>query len=141
MKKTLATIASAFIMITSMSAFAIEKSSPLKHAASATAVSDYLQATTRGTTTQEDLFADSFAYSNTANGDSFDKKAYTDFLKAHQAIQFDCETSYTILDETGKTCIAKATMKFDNFTRVDYITLQQGSEGWKVSKVVTSYAK
>ncbi|WP_437921521.1 nuclear transport factor 2 family protein [Sphingobacterium sp. LRF_L2] len=140
MKKTLTTIAAAFIMISSFSAFAAENANPLKNVESDKIVTTYLEATTLGTVElNKFLFADDFEYSNTANGDSFNKKQYTNFLKAHKGVKFDCETTYEILDQSGQACVAKATMKFANFTRVDYITLNQSAEGWKVSKVVTGY--
>ncbi len=54
--------------------------------------------------------------------------------------KYDCKSSYEILSQDGKVCVAKATMAFDNFSRVDYITLNQGKDGWKVSKVETTYS-
>ncbi|WDF69454.1 nuclear transport factor 2 family protein [Sphingobacterium oryzagri] len=142
MKKTLTTIAATVLMIATLSSFAAENFNPLKHVATAKILTTYLEATTLGSTDlNKFLFADDFEYRNSANGDSFNKKEYTAFLKAHKGIQFDCETTYEILDESGQACVAKATMKFENFTRVDYITLNQSEEGWKVSKVVTSYPK
>lgn len=100
----------------------------------------YLEATTLGSVElNKFLFADDFQYNNTANNDHFNKKQYTSFLKAHKGVKFDCTTAYEILDQTGNTCLAKATMTFKNFTRVDYMTLSHGEDGWKVSKVVTTY--
>ena len=61
------------------------------------------------------------------------------FLKNTKGCKFDCHTKSQILDETGKSCVAKATMKFNHFTRVDYITLNKTIDGWKVSKVVSTY--
>lgn len=140
MKKTLTTIATALLMIASFSSFAAENFNPLKNVATAKILNTYLEATTLGSTDLNNfLFADDFEYRNSANGDKFNKKQYSTFLKAHKGVQFDCETTYEILDESGQACVAKATMKFSNFTRVDYITLNQTKEGWKVSKVVTSY--
>ena len=140
MKKTLTTIATAFIMIASFSSFAAEKTNPLKNVASRSVVNSYLAATTIGATElNRFIFADDFQYSNAANGDQFNKKQYTNFLKAHEGVQFDCKTNYEVLDESGQACIAKATMEFEKFTRVDYITLNKTQDGWKVSKVVTTY--
>ncbi|TYP94134.1 putative lumazine-binding protein [Sphingobacterium allocomposti] len=140
MKKTLTTLAAALIMITSFSSFAAGNANPLKNVASAKVVTVYLEAITLGSVElNKFLFSDDFEYRNTANNDSFTKKQYTDFLKSHKGVKFDCETRYEILDQTGQTCIAKATMTFSNFTRVDYITLNQSADGWKVSKVVTTY--
>ncbi|MFD1772294.1 nuclear transport factor 2 family protein [Sphingobacterium suaedae] len=140
MKKIVTSIAAALIMITSLNAFAAEKANPLKNVESAKIITTYLEATTLGSVDMNKfLFSEDFEYRNTANGDTFGKKEYTKFLKAHKGITFDCETAYEILDQSGQACVAKATMKFANFTRVDYITLDQTEDGWKVSKVVTSY--
>jgi len=140
MKKTLATIATGVIMISSLASFAAEKTNPLKDAASAKIISTYLESSTIGSVElNKYLFAEDFQYSNSANNDTFNKKEYTAFLKAHKGVNYDCKTSYEILDESGQACIAKATIVFENFTRVDYITLNQEQDGWKVSKVVTTY--
>ncbi|QBQ42878.1 hypothetical protein E2P86_17735 [Sphingobacterium psychroaquaticum] len=140
MKRTVTTLAAAFIMIASFSSFAAEKANPLKNLDSKNIVLSYVAAATSGNTTlNKHLFADDFAYSNTANGDNFSKKQYSAFLKATKGLKYDCKTSYEILDEAGQTCIAKTTMKFDNFTRVDYITLSKSQDGWQVSKVLTTY--
>lgn len=140
MKRTLTTIATALLMITSFSAFAINKNNPLKKFDSASIVTIYLESAALGNPTlNKFIFADNFEYQNTANNDSFNKKQYLKFLKESEGAKFNCETTYEILDQSGKTCIAKASMKFKQFTRVDYITLNQSEDGWKVSKVVTTY--
>ncbi len=140
MKKTLTTIATALIMIASFSSFAAEKYNPLKNMDSKEIVGSYLEATTLGSVDlNKFLFADDFEYRNVNNKGVAKKKAYTDFLKANKGVKFDCKTSYEILDQSGEVCVAKATMKFDTFTRVDLITLNHDEDGWKVSSVTTSY--
>lgn len=140
MKKIFATIAAAIMMMTTFSSFASEKTNPLKHVASTKVITAYLGATTLGSIDLNDfLFADDFQYRNSIKTDSYSKKAYTKFLKAHKGVTFDCTTNYEILDQSGQACVAKATMVFKNFTRVDYITLNQDQDGWKISKVVTTY--
>ncbi|TYR31763.1 hypothetical protein FXV77_20230 [Sphingobacterium phlebotomi] len=100
----------------------------------------YLEAVTVGSIDlNKFLFADDFQYSNVNNNDRAGKKEYIKFLKANKGNKYDCRSSYEILSQDGKVCVAKATMAFDNFTRVDYITLNQGKDGWKVSKVETTY--
>ncbi|MGN0001850.1 MAG: hypothetical protein ACI35V_00315 [Sphingobacterium composti] len=140
MKTKLSTIATAFLMIISLSSFALPKVNPLKNMDTKAIVLTYIEATTLGSDMYNKyLLTEDFEYSNTANKDSYNKKAYLKFLKATKGLKFNAETTYEILDETGKTCIAKATSSFGNFTRVDHITLNKTVEGWKVSKVVTTY--
>jgi len=140
MRTTLKTIAAALIMVTSLSSFASEKANPLKDVESSMILSTYLEAVTVGSIDlNKFLFADDFQYSNVNNNDRASKKEYIKHLKANKGMQYDCESTYEILSQDGKVCMAKATMTFDNFTRVDYITLNQGKDGWKVSKVETTY--
>ncbi|KGE13608.1 nuclear transport factor 2 family protein [Sphingobacterium deserti] len=143
MKTTCITIATALIiMMISLNGFSAIAANPLKDVTSAKVITTYLEATTLGSTDMNNfLFADDFEYRNTVNGDRFTKKAYSNFLKSHKGIKFDCQTTYEILDQSGQACVAKATMQFKNFTRIDYITLCQTQDGWKVTKVVTSYPK
>ena len=136
MKKTVSTFATALLMIISLSSYA----NPLKEKDSKVIITSYVEAISLGSDIYNKyLFCDDFEYSNTANKDKFNKKQYLKFLKDTKGCQFDCKTDYQLLDESGKSCVAKATMKFAHFTRVDYITLYKTSDGWKVSKVVTTY--
>lgn len=140
MKTTVITLATVCIMMTSISSFATEKINPLKDYNSVNIVATYLHAVTTGNITfNKFLFADDFEYRNTANNVCYNKKAYSNFLKKNEDLKFNCETMYEILDECGKACVAKVTMKFPTFIRLDYITLNHGQDGWKVSKVVTTY--
>src|SRR5690606_5565960 len=127
MKTTLKTIAAALIMVTSLSSFASEKANPLKNVESDMVIGSYVDAVTVGSIDlNKFLFADDFQYRNLSNNDRAGKKEYIKFLKANKGMQYNCESSYKILSLDGKVCGAKATMAFDNFTRVDYITLNQG---------------
>ncbi|MFD1768733.1 nuclear transport factor 2 family protein [Sphingobacterium suaedae] len=142
MKNVINSIALAVMMLLSFSASATEPLNPLKDVTSTKILTTYLEATTLGSVDlNKFLFSEDFEYRNSANGDRFNKKEYTAFLKAHKGVKYDCKTSYEILDQTGQACMAKATMNFGHFTRIDYITLSQTEDGWKVSKVVTTYPK
>lgn len=138
MKLTITTIATAFIMMLSFNSFA--STNPLRNLSTAKIVKTYLEVATSGSADlNKYLFADDFQYVNAVSNQSYGKREYTAFLKANKGLKYDCETTYEILDECGKACIAKVTMKFKNFTRVDYVTLSQSTDSWKVSKVVTTY--
>lgn len=140
MKKTLTILAIAAFLTASFSSFAVENNSPVRHVISDKIIISYLDiVTVDNMDTHEYIFAADFEYFNTANGGRCYKKQYVDFLKAQQGVKHDCQTSYEILDQGGRICMAKATMKFKTFTRVDYITLTNDTAGWKVSKVVTTY--
>ena len=140
MKKTLSTMATAFLMIISLSSFASTPLNPLKDLDSKAILMTYIEATLLGSDLYNKyLLTDDFEYTNTSNEDSYNKKAYLKFLKANKGLKYNAKTEYEILDETGKTCIAKSISTFENFVRVDHITLNKTKDGWKVSKVVTTY--
>lgn len=140
MKTIIASIATALMMLMTFNSHAADNINPLKEHSTLNLLNVYLEATTLGSTDlNKYLFAEDFEYRNTANKDIFTKTQYTNYLKANKGLTYDCETTYEILDESGQACLAKATMTFKNFTRVDYITLTQTDDGWKVSKVVTTY--
>lgn len=140
MKTTISTIATACILMLSLNGFAVERSNPLKNLDAKKIVMTYLDAAALGSADfTKYLFADDFEYHNAASNVSYGKRQYMAFLKANKGLKYDCETTHEILDECGNACMAKVTMKFKNFTRVDYITLNRNEESWKVSKVVTTY--
>lgn len=140
MKTTVTSIAAAIIMMTTFSAFAANTHNPVKSMDSKSIVLSYVEATTLGNDQlQKELFAKNFSFENLSNGDKYNAATYRSFLKANKGLKYDCTTSYELLTETADECTAKATMKFANFTRVDLITLSKSQEGWKLSKVLTTY--
>ncbi|WP_270087993.1 nuclear transport factor 2 family protein [Sphingobacterium sp. SYP-B4668] len=141
MKTFITTIMTALLLASSLHSFATTKNNPLKEMNSTNIIKTYMEATALGNTAfNEHLFAKDFQYQTAANPNTkFNKKQYSTFLKATKGLQYDCKTSYDILDESKDCCVAKATMQFPNFTRVDYITLCRSQDSWQVSKVVTTY--
>lgn len=138
MKKIIITITTAIMLISTFSAFA--SNNPLEKLNSTSIVATYVEAITLGNyDLSGHLFAEDFEYQNSTNPAKYNKKQYTKFLKENKGTKYDCVTTYTVLDETGNSCVAKATMKFATFTRVDHITLTRSKDSWKVSKVITTY--
>ncbi|ERJ58172.1 nuclear transport factor 2 family protein [Sphingobacterium paucimobilis] len=140
MKKTIATIATVFALVFGLNASAAESANPLKKLDSKEIALTYLQAISTGNTEYNKyLYTSDFEYSNAINNQTFGRSQYLAFLNANKGLVYNCKTTYEIMDQTGNTAIGKATMKFEKFTRIDYITMVQSAEGWKVSKVVTTY--
>lgn len=140
MNKIIATLATLFTLVFSFNASAKEANNPLKNVNTKKIALTYVEAITLGNIDfNKHLFTADFEYHNTANDLVSNRTEYVNFLKENKGLKYECETTYEILDQAGATSVAKATMKFDNFTRVDYITMQQTKDGWKVSKVVTTY--
>ena len=140
MKRNLLTITTVMMMVLSLSSFANEKTNPSLSGPSASIVADYLNASVLGHQNDiKEMLADNFEYFNTANKQKSSKEEYVKFLNETNNSKYDCVYTYEVLDQTGKSAVAKATFKFDNFTRVDILSLQETAEGWKISEVITNY--
>lgn len=140
MKRNLTTIATAIMMVFSMSSFAISPVKPSSALPSLNIVADYLGATVLGKQINiKNMLAHDFQYISTVNKKKYGKDEYVKFLEKTSNYKYNCEYAYEILDETGKSAIAKATYTFDSFTRVDILTLSETAEGWEISEVITNY--
>jgi len=68
-----------------------------------------------------------------------DKRHVLDNLKATANIDQNCDCSSTVLKEGDTFLVEKVEMKFDGVTRTDVITAQLSDDGWKITKVETSF--
>ncbi len=143
MKKVFFTLITALVFTCSLSSFATSPANGANSVASASqAITSYITSITKGETALNNLvYAKDFEYRNAADVQHrrYNRKQYLEFLKHNKGLSFDCHTSFQILDEVGNTSLAKVTMQFKDFTRVDYVTLHTDGDIWKVSKVVTTY--
>ncbi len=141
MKNSISTIASLILMILfSFQSIAKPQVDPLKSFTPTQIVKTYLETTIQGDTQLfKYLFTEDFQYQNNNSEKVFNKKEYADFTKANKGLKYDCETSYEIIEQYGNSCLSKVTMKFEKFTRVDYVTLSLHKAAWKVNKIVTTY--
>lgn len=140
MKNIIKSIAAALLMIVSLSSFAKGSFNPLKDKSSADVMIAYAEAVTAGNYMfNKYLFTDDFEYENVANKLVLNKRNYIKLIESNKGLKYNCTTNYQILDQTGKSCIAKVTMDFNHFQRVDLVTLKLTDNGWKISKVVTTY--
>lgn len=140
MKRNIKTIAIAVIALVATVFYAHAESKPYKELNSKEVVMNYVGASMLGSSEYtKEIFAEDFEYSNTANNDKFGKKEYVNYLKSVKDIKYNSTQTIEIIDQAGSTTISKITMDFGSFKRVDYITLIQSVEGWKINKVVTTY--
>jgi hypothetical protein len=61
------------------------------------------------------------------------------YLKANTAVSQDCDCTGTVLQDTDDTFVKKEEIKYDGVTRTDVITAQRAGDGWKITKVETSF--
>ncbi len=88
----------------------------------------------------EQLFAEDFSQKIQAtNAQSHNREAVIKSLKKQKGEKLNCTVSTDILEESADYMVAKVTLKFENFTKTDVVTLERVGNDWKVSKSFNSY--
>ncbi|WP_312400176.1 nuclear transport factor 2 family protein [Sphingobacterium sp.] len=102
------------------------------------ALAHYVAVTTEGESAGADqLFSEDF--SKKANATTNKRDELVKFFKKQKGEKLNCAVSTDILEESADYMIAKVTLKFENFTKTDLVTLERVDNDWKVSKSVNSY--
>jgi ABC-type transport system substrate-binding protein len=105
------------------------------------ALEHYVAVTTAGESAGvEQLFAADFNQKiQTTNALSNSRSEVVKSLKKQKGEKLNCRVSTDILEESADYMIANVTLKFDNFTKTDLVTLERVDNDWKVSKSINSY--
>ncbi|MEI2271659.1 nuclear transport factor 2 family protein [Sphingobacterium sp. ML3W] len=105
------------------------------------ALEHYVAVTTEGESAGvEQLFAEDFSLKvQASNAQSHSRSALIKSLKKQKGEKLNCAVSTEILEESVDYMVAKVTLKFENFTKTDLVTLEREGSGWKVCKSINSY--
>jgi hypothetical protein len=105
------------------------------------ALEHYVAVTTEGESAGvEQLFASDFNQKIQAtNAQSNSRSEVVKSLKKQKGEKLNCTVSTDILEESADYMVAKVTLKFENFTKTDLVTLEHVGNDWKVSKSIHSY--
>ena len=105
------------------------------------ALEHYVAVTTEGESAGvEQLFAEDFNQKiQASNAQSHSRSAVVKLLKKQKGEKLNCTVSTDILEESTDYMVAKVTLKFENFTKTDLVTLERVGNNWKVSKSINSY--
>lgn len=89
----------------------------------------------------EELFSDQFRQRTNANGKviTHTKGQVIEFIKKHKHIKQDCITTHLVIEQNNTCSIAKVEMKYLEFTRVDYLTLNTEGKTWKINQIMTTF--
>ncbi|MEN5231563.1 nuclear transport factor 2 family protein [Sphingobacterium faecium] len=88
----------------------------------------------------EQLFTSDFSQKIHASNDQTNSRsAVISFLKKQKSQHLNCKTSTTIVEQSSDYMLAKVTMQFDGFTKIDLVTLVNDGGNWKVSQSINSY--
>ncbi|MGJ1193302.1 nuclear transport factor 2 family protein [Sphingobacterium siyangense] len=105
------------------------------------ALEHYVAVTTAGESAGvEQLFANDFNQKIQAtNVQSNSRSEVVKSLKKQKGEKLNCRVSTAIIEESADYMVAKVTLKFENFTKTDLVTLERVGNDWKVSKSINSY--
>ncbi|MDR0262584.1 MAG: nuclear transport factor 2 family protein [Sphingobacterium sp.] len=105
------------------------------------ALDHYVAVTTEGESAGvEQLFAEDFNQKiQAANSQSNSRSEVIKSLKKQKGEKLNCTVSTDIIEESADYMVAKVTLKFENFTKTDLVTLERVGNDWKVSKSINSY--
>ncbi len=60
-------------------------------------------------------------------------------LKKQKNIHLNCAVSTDVVEQFTDYMVARVTLKFENFTKTDLVTLVREGKDWRVSKSINSY--
>ncbi|WP_312793403.1 nuclear transport factor 2 family protein [Sphingobacterium sp.] len=105
------------------------------------ALDHYVAVTTEGESAGvEKLFAEDFNQKiQSSNAQNHSRNAVVKLLKKQKGEKLNCTVNTDIIEESADYMVAKVTLKFENFTKIDLVTLERVGNDWKVSKSINSY--
>jgi hypothetical protein len=132
-----------------ISTFAMAAEGPGSKSAKATvnlstadfALEHYVAVTTEGQSAGvEQLFSEDFNQKiQSANAQSHSRDAVIKSLKKQKGEKLNCTVTSDIIEESVDYVVAKVTLRFENFTKTDLVTLVREGNNWKVSSSVNAY--
>ncbi len=106
------------------------------------ALSAYVDAFTHGRSTGlADVVDDNAKFSHTRGQQviSFSKTQILESLKGQENVEQNCKTTARIVENTANLVVYKVQMKYENFSRVNYVTMTDTGAGWKITNVSTVF--
>lgn len=138
--KTLKTLAAALLVTLSVSAFAVDGSKSEKLEMNY-ALNTYIDAVTRGKIAPLDEVLDKDVKFTTTRGAKIfnhSKTAMLNSLKESENVVYNCVTEFNIVESTPTMSLVKVIMKYDGFSKINYVSLANTSKGWKITNVSIS---
>lgn len=139
--KMIKTITAALLIAVSASAFANDGTSNAKYKMNI-AVDNYIDAINRGNSKELSNLLDAgakytFNYGNEIK--NYSKTGLLQTLKSSEGVVQNCTTQYSVLESGNSQAIVKVSQKYDDFTKVNYVTFTNTLKGWKITNISASY--
>ena len=138
--KTLKTLAAALLVTLSVSAFAADGSKSEKLEMNY-ALKTYIDALTRGKIAPLDEVLDKDVKFTTTRGAKIfnhTKAAMLHSLKGSEDVIYNCVTEFNVVESTPTMSLVKVIMKYDGFSKINYVSLANTAKGWRITNVSTS---
>jgi hypothetical protein len=106
------------------------------------AINTYVDAITRGKLTGLNDVLDQTVKFSMLRGKkmlSFDKKEMMEFFKGDKNVEQICTTSTDVVESNADVKVVKVDMKYDGFTRSNYVTVANTGDGWKITNVYSVF--
>jgi hypothetical protein len=71
---------------------------------------------------------------------SFSKNEIMESLKSQQNVEQNCTTITKIVENTKSLVVYKVQMKYQNFSRISYVTMTDTGNGWKITNVSSVFS-
>ena len=139
--KAFKTIIIAFCVVFSFNAFANDNSKDQKLSMSY-AVQTYIDAMTLGKMKDLSEVLDNevkFSVNQGQNVASYTRTEMLATLKNSENLEQNCKTNFSVVEQNDAQSIVKVTMAYDEFTRINYVTVSNTNKGWKITNVSTVF--
>ena len=141
--KTLKSIILGLVAVVSVSAVSAKSINPSAEKISVNyAVSAYVNAMAHGSNAAlSDVMDNNFKFTmlRGKNMLSYNKVQTLDFMKTTENVEQDCKVSTSVNETNADLTVVKVDMKYSGFTRTNYVTLANTSEGWKITNVYSVF--
>lgn len=102
------------------------------------AITTYVNAFTHGKTSSlANIIDDSAKFSHNRGEKiiSFNKNQILESLANQENIEQNCTTTTNVVENNASLVVYKVQMKYQNFSRTNYVTMTDTGNGWKVTNV------
>lgn len=69
------------------------------------------------------------------------KKQMLNQMQVLHGVQQNCTASYAVLETHTNYALVKVQMQYPTFTRINYITMNECSDGWKIVNITSIFTK
>lgn len=139
--KTLQTLTAALLIVCSMSAFAAGGPNSKRFNMNY-AVQTYINAMANGDTKELPALLDADVKFTCTRANTVMTQRKSDIiksLKAMEDVKQNCETTYKVLEQNKAQALVKVDMKYADFTKVNYLMIENSSDGWKIKSVTSTF--